>query len=93
MGESKDSFFENVLSKNIDDGLSVNVDLSDTPKKNPTSTMRTSIISYTEKYIDKIYDETMKSELKKEILLELRHRFPAEKKRQRTSWRVSPKSQ
>ena len=27
------------------------------------------------RYIDKIYDETEKSELKKEILLELQHRF------------------
>ena len=37
--------------------------------------MRTPTISKTERYIDKIYDETEKSELKKEILLELQHRF------------------
>ena len=42
--------------------------------------MRTSTISKTERCIDKIYDETMKSERKKEILLESQHRFPAEKK-------------
>ena len=42
--------------------------------------MRTSAISKTERYIDKIYDETVKSELKKEILLELQHRFPSKKK-------------
>ena len=62
----------------------INVDLSDTPEKNSGSTMKTSTISKTEKYIDKIYDETVKSELK-EILLELQHRFPSEKKRKRTS--------
>ena len=33
--------------------------------------MRTSTISKTEKYIDNIYDEAVKSELKNEILLEL----------------------
>ena len=42
--------------------------------------MRTSTISKTERYIDKIYDETVKSELKKEILLELQHKFPSGKK-------------
>ena len=47
------------------------------PKKTPASTMRTSTITKTERYIDKIYDETVKSELKKEILLELQHRFLA----------------
>ena len=43
------------------------------------------IDSKTERRIDKIYDETMKSELKKEILLELQHKFPSGKKRNRTS--------
>ena len=42
--------------------------------------MRTSTISKKERYIDKIYYETVKSELKKEILLEVQHRFPFEKK-------------
>ena len=42
--------------------------------------MRTSTISKTERYIDKIYDKTMKSELKKEILIELQHKFPSENK-------------
>ena len=42
--------------------------------------MRTLTISKTKKYIDKIYGETGRSELKKEILLELQHRFPPEKK-------------
>ena len=80
MGESNNSFFENVLLKNINEDIPINVDLSDTPEKNSVSTMRTSTISKTERYIDKIYDETVKSELKKEILLELQHRFPFEKK-------------
>ena len=55
-----------------------------TPEKNSASIMRTSTISKAERYIDKIYDETVKSELKKEILLELQHRFPAEKKEMNT---------
>ena len=42
--------------------------------------MRTLTILKTERYLDKIYDETVKSELKKEILLELQHRFPSKKK-------------
>ena len=85
MRESNDSFFENVLLKNINEDMPINIDLSDTPEKNSVSTVRTSTISKTEKYIDKIYNETVKSELKKEILLELQHRFPSEKKRKRTS--------
>ena len=64
MGESNNSFFENVLLKNINEGKSINTDLSDTSEKNSVSTMR-----------------TLKSELKKEILLELQHRFPSEKKK------------
>ena len=80
MGESNDSFFENVLLKHIDVDIAINVDLSDTPEKKSASTMRTSTISKTEKYIDNIYDEAVKSELKKEILLELWHRFPSGKK-------------
>ena len=35
--------------------------------------------------IDKIYDETVKSELKNEILLELQHRFPSKKKKKETN--------
>ena len=34
MGESNDSFFENVLLKNINEDIPINVDLSDTPEKN-----------------------------------------------------------
>ena len=33
--------------------------------------------------IDKIYDETVKSELKNDILLELQHRFPSKKKKKK----------
>ena len=80
MGESNDSFFENVLLKNINEDIPINVDLTDTLEKDSVSTMRTSTISKTERYIDKIYDETVKSELKKEILLELQHKFPSGKK-------------
>ena len=80
MGESNDSFLENVLLKNINEDIPINADLSDTPEKDSVSTMRTSTISKTERYIDKIYDETVKSELKKEILLELQHKFPSGKK-------------
>ena len=80
MGESNDLFFENFLLKNINEDIPINVDLSDMPEKDSASTMRTSTISKTERYIDKIYDETVKSELKKEILLELQHKFPSEKK-------------
>ena len=75
MGESNDLFFENVLLKNISEDIPINVDLTDTLEKDSVSTMRTSTISKTERYIDKIYDETVKSELKKEILLELQHKF------------------
>ena len=68
MEESNDLFLENVLLKNINEDLPINVDLSDMPQKDSVSTMRTSTISKTERYIDKIYDETVKSDLKKEIL-------------------------
>ena len=80
MGESNDLFFENVLLKNINKDIPINIDLSDTPEENSVSTMRTSTISKTESYIDKIYGETVKSELKKEILLELQHRVPSAEK-------------
>ena len=80
MGESNDSFFENVLLKNINKGIPINVDLSDTPEKNFVSSMKTSTVSKTERYINKIYDETVKNEPKKEVLLELQHRFPSKKK-------------
>ena len=70
MGESNESFFENVLLKNINEDIPINIDLSDS-----ASTMRTSTTSKTQRYIDKIYDKTKKSELKKEILLELQHKF------------------
>ena len=49
MGESNDSFFENGLLKNIEEDISIIVDLSDTPGKNSVSTMRTSTISKTER--------------------------------------------
>ena len=77
MGESNNSFFENVLLKNIDEDMPINVDLSYKPERNSASIIRTSTISKAEKYMDKIYDKTVKSELKKEILLELLHIFPA----------------
>ena len=80
MGESNDSFFENVLLKNINEDIPINVDLTDTLEKDSVSTMRTSTISKTERYIDKIYDETVKSEVKKEILLDMQQRFPSKKK-------------
>ena len=80
MGECNESFFENVLLKNINEDILINIDLSDTAEKDSASTMRTSTISKTERYIDKIYDKTMKSELKKEILIELQHKFPSENK-------------
>ena len=51
-------------------------DLSDTQEKNSVSTMRTSTILKTERYIGKIYDETVTV-----ILLELQHRFPVKKKK------------
>ena len=80
MRESNDSFFEKVLLKNINEDIPINVDLSDTPEKNSVSTMSTSTISKTERYIDEIYNETVKSELKKEILLKLQRKFPSGKK-------------
>ena len=80
MGESNDSFFENVLLKSINEDIPINVDLSDTPEKNSVSTIRTPTIWKTERYIDKIYDKTVKGKLKKEILLELPHKFSFEKK-------------
>ena len=51
MGESSNSFFENGLLKNIEEDIPINVDLSDTPGKNSVSTMRTSTISKTKRYI------------------------------------------
>ena len=44
MGESNDSFFENVLLKSINEDIPINVDLSGTPEKNSASTIRTSTI-------------------------------------------------
>ena len=67
------------MLKNIDEDIPINVDLSDTSDKNSSSMTRTSTISKIE-IIHKIYEETVKSELKKEILLQLRHRFLTEKK-------------
>ena len=67
------------MLKNIDEDIPINVDLSDTSDKNSASMTRTSTISKIE-IIHKIYEETVKSELKKEILLQLRHRFLTEKK-------------
>ena len=69
MGESIHSFFENVLLKNIDEDTPINVDLSEAYEKNSVFTMRTSTTSRKERYINKIYDETAKSELRKEIFL------------------------
>ena len=54
MGESSDSFFENVLLKNIDEDIPINVDLSDTSDKYSSSAMGTLTISKTEKYMHKI---------------------------------------
>ena len=68
----------NILLKETENIL-LNVDLSTMPQKNSVSTMRIPTISKTERYIDKIYDKTVKSKLKKEILLELQHRFPTKK--------------
>ena len=65
MGERDDSFFENVFSKNIDEDIPISDDLSDTSKKDSASTMRTSTVSKTEKYIYKLHDETVTSELKR----------------------------
>ena len=48
MGESNDLVFENVLLKNINEAIPINVDLSDTPEKDSVSTVRTSTISKTE---------------------------------------------
>ena len=92
MGESNDLFFENVLSKNTDEDISTNINPSDTSEKSSASTIWTSTILKTEKYIDKIYDERVKSEQKRVILLELQHIF-SRKKRKRTPWRISPKPQ
>ena len=69
MGESIHSFFENVLLKNIDEDTPINVDISEAYEKNSVLTMRTSTTSRKERYINKIYDETAKSELRKEIFL------------------------
>ena len=80
MGESNESFLENVLLKNINEDILINIDLSDTPEKDFASTIRTSTISKTKRYINRICDKTMKSELKKEILSELQHKFPSKNK-------------
>ena len=56
MGESNNSFFENVLLKNINEDIPINVHLLDTPEKNFVPTMRTSTIPKTERYIDKTYE-------------------------------------
>ena len=65
----------NIFGSGIND-VSINVDLSDMPETNSASTMLIPTISKTEKCIAKIYDETVKSELKR---LELQHRFPSKK--------------
>ena len=82
MGQSNDLFIENILLKNIDEYIPINIDLSTIPEKNSASTVRriSTTISKTKRYINQMYDETVRSELRKEILIELRQRFLAEKK-------------
>ena len=84
MGRSNDLFIENVLLKNIDEYIPINIDLSTIPEKNSASTVRriSTTISKTKRYINQMYDETVRSELRKEILIELRQRFLAEKKKE-----------
>ena len=69
MGESNNSFFENVLLKNINEDIPINVDLLDTPEKNFVPTMRTSTIPKTERYIDKTYDFSFPELLWKDVFL------------------------
>ena len=61
-------FFFHALLKNIDEDISINVDLSDTPEEISVSTMKTSTISKTEMFIDNVYDKTVKSKLKKDFI-------------------------
>ena len=82
MRERNDTFFENALSKNIDADIPISDDLSDTSKKDSTSTMRTSTISNTEKYIYKFHDETVTSELKRRFCWDCDISFPAKKRKQ-----------
>ena len=88
MGRSNDLFIENVLLKNIDEYIPINIDLSTIPEKNSASTVRriSTTISKTKRYINQMYDETVRSELRKEILIELRQRFLAEKKKRKRTF-------
>ena len=61
-------FFFHALLKNIDEDISINIDLSDTPEEISVSTMKTSTISKTEMFTDNVYDKTVKSKLKKDFI-------------------------
>ena len=77
MGENNDSFFDKMLLKNIDEEITIDVNLINSP-----STTRTSTVSKQENYVDndKKYDETAENRHKKEILLELKNNFSAQTK-------------
>ena len=79
MEENNDSFFDKTLLKNIDEEMSIDVNLIDTPAKNLLSTTRTSTVSKLENYIDnnKKYDERAESRHEKEMLLEVKNNFSA----------------
>ena len=46
MEESNDSFFENVLLKNINENILINIDLSDTLEKTVSTISKTENIDY-----------------------------------------------
>ena len=77
MGVNNDSFFDKMLLKNIDEEITIDVNLINSP-----STTRTSTVSKQENYVDndKKYDETAENRHKKEILLELKNNFSAQRK-------------
>ena len=77
MGVNNDSFFDKILLKNIDEEITIDVNLINSP-----STTRTSTVSKQENYVDndKKYDETAENRHKKEILLELKNNFSDQRK-------------
>ena len=73
-------YFNNILLKNMEEDIPISITLLETPKLKFASALRIWTISKTEKFIEKTYDESVKSELKRKVLLELQNTFSAEEK-------------
>ena len=79
MGESNDSFFNDILLENIEE-IPINFSLLTTLVKYTPSISKTSTFSKLENYIDENYDKAAKIQLKQAILREVKQQLPTETK-------------